>query len=683
MPFVPVPGNHDWFDGGDSWKAHYGPDNYSFDIDRVHFVVWNLAMRDDAVRVFLGEELSRVDKAMTIVVLTHAPPDRAVIEVLREQGVSYLLTGHTHTNRSFDHGGLIELNTEPFVMGGLDFTPAGYRVVTIENGQLTSSHHTVIDEPSVSVVAPRPDGCAGNTLIVASELDASTSTVTARIDGGDPLAMAHVGGWSWSASLPALDLGVHALAIEARSAAGRSATHTTTFQTCRADPGPEVGADWPQVGGGADHVGARACELGPPLAVQWTQTIGGHALQAAPVVAAGVVYVTITDLGDGNGGGVVAIDLATGAIRWRVGTTMPVRGSPAVVGSTVVIARVDGRVIGLDVATGTERWRAELGAGQVPQAAAIFASVVTDGGDVLVGNQRAFGPLSGSSGAAQWLVDPVLAGRDSQSFSAAAVSNGTVIGVFNRRLGGVIAWDRTTGEERWRVDTSYTVAINATPIIAEGTVYVVNGRDEVVALDLITGALKWMQVLDPTGFDWGNATVGAPAYAHGVLVVPTLYRDVVALDTLTGSELWRFAGTPSPLHTTHYRGAKEAGFEAAPVITGEIVWVVDTSGILTALDLATGKAIWQTAVGVPVLAGAAVSGEWLVLASFDGTVRAFAPASPHVIPASCAVASSGGCCDAGGARSSTTLSLVVAALIRRRRSRPTRPPVDRGSHSRT
>src|SRR4029079_16172882 len=109
-----------------------------------------------------------------------------------------------------------------------------------------------------------------------------------------------------------------------------------------------------------------------------------------------------------------------------------------------------------------------------------------------------------------------------------------------------------------------------------------------------TGAIRWQIKLDPAGFDWGNATVGTPALAKGVLVVPTLYRDLVALDATTGFELWRYAGTPSPVRSPHYRGAHETGFEASPVITGDLVWAAVTGGQLTALDLHTGAALWST-----------------------------------------------------------------------------------------
>jgi MYXO-CTERM domain-containing protein len=158
-------------------------------------------------------------------------------------------------------------------------------------------------------------------------------------------------------------------------------------------------------------------------------------------------------------------------------------------------------------------------------------------------------------------------------------------------------------------------------------------------------------------------------------VVPTLYRDLVALDATSGFELWRYAGTPSPVRSTHYRGAREAGFAASPVITGDIVWAADTAGQLTALDLHTGAVLWRTSLGTPVLGGLAVSDDWLVVASYDGSVRGFVktnaePREPEA--AACEVSSRAGCCEAGGDPPGPVAWLVVAgaagAAIRRRRA---------------
>jgi uncharacterized protein (TIGR03382 family) len=670
-PYVPVPGNHDWYDGGAAWFAHYGPDNYSFDIDSTHFVVWNMSMSEDDIRTYLGAELSHVAEGMAIVAMTHAPPSEAVTDVLRSLGVDYVLTGHTHSNRVVDHDGVIELNTEPMLMGGLDFTPAGYRVMTIDRGALGTYHRTVVDGPLLEVVSPGRGQCVpttGGSVIAAAEYDAGDPAVTARVDCATPIALRYAGGWSWQAELPAMAPGPHTLTLAAR--AGRAAS-SVGFEVCDATSPPPAGGDWPQLGGGPEHAGARAEELAPPLVARWAAAIGGHALQAAPAIAGGTVYATATDQGDGNTGGVVAIDLATGAIKWRTATPLQVRGGPAVTGNTVAVAQLDGTVLGLEAATGAIRWRSELGAGLTPGTWAIFAPPAADAGDILVGNQRRLAAISAAEGAMVWSAVPIPRGQDFEGQSAIAVGDGVAIGVFDRALGGLGAWDRATGAQLWRVDSLLTTAINASPVVSDGLVYVVNGIDEVFALEVATGARRWQVKLDPAGFDWGNATVGTPAISGRTLVVPTLYRDLVALDATTGFELWRHAGTPGPLRTTHYRGVGEAGFEASPVITGDIVWAADTSGRLSALDIMTGEELWHTALGAPVLAGLAVSGDWLVVASFDGTVRGFArtasePSAPE--PVACEVGAAGGCCDAGGDPAGpAALLLAVAAILHRRR----------------
>lgn len=676
VPWIPVPGNHDWYDGGAAWFAHYGPDNYSFDIGDVHFVVWNMAMSEADIRTYLGAELSHVPSTMTVVALTHAPPSNGVADALRDLGVDYVLTGHAHSNRIVDRDGVVELNTEPMLMGGLDFTPAGYRVITIDGGRLSSYHRTTLDEPMLKIVSPARGQCTPRRkaqLVVAAELDAGTANLTTRIDCATPIAMRSAGGMAWTADLPDLRGGPHALTVEATSPSGTSAIATTTIEVCSPPLPPARGPDWEQLGGGPSHAGARDHEIVPPLVTQWTTAVGGHVITASPAIARGKVYVAVTDLGDGNSGGVVALDVVSGEVTWRVPTRKPLRGGLVVVRGVVIAPQIDGIVLGLDAETGAERWRDELTprAGMSPEAAALFGAPAADSGDVLVGHQRELAALAGDVGAMLWHDEPVPDGVDSQSAAAVAVGGGIAVGTFNRALGGLIAWDRVTGKRLWSVDGAETIAINASPIVTDDSIYVVSGSDIVTSLDH-TGAIRWRTQLDPAGFDWGNATIGTPAYADGILVVPTLYRDLVVLDAATGVERWRRGAVPGPLHTTHYRGAGEAGFAASPVITGDLVWAVDTSGKLTAFELASGDAVWTTDLGVPVLAGLAVSGDWLIAASYDGSVRALVPTKrerPSLEPATCAEAVvPAGCCDAGGTPiGALVLTLGVAGVLSRRR----------------
>ena len=678
VPFVPVPGNHDWYDNGVAWRAHYGPDNYSFDIGDTHFVVWNMAVRDERIVEFFQLELEHVAPEMTIVAMTHGPPSPGLVVKLRALGVDYVLTGHTHTNRVIDHGGLEELNTEPLLMGGLDFTPAGYRVISIDKGVLTSEHRTTVDRATVRLVAPSAGQCqsaAGGTLIAATELPPGGTTVTARIDCGTPIMLAYAGGWAWRGALPPLAPGAHSVTLDAVTSDGEHLGRTAALVVCDAPATPLARLDWPQLGGNAAHTGAIAREVPPPIAARWAQTAGGHILHGAPVIGGGTVYVTTTDLANGDAGGIVALDLATGVIRWRANTALPVRGGATLAHDIVAVVQVDGTVLGFDAASGTERWRYELGLDLTAKAAATYGSLAEDHGDLIVGNQRRLVTLDARTGRPLWVRDPVRGQSEFPSLATIAVADGIGVGVFDRELGGLFAWDRESAELQWNVFGWDALSINASPVIDGGLVYFSNGATEVYAYELATGQKRWRAKLDPNGYDWAIATIGTPAIARGVLVVPTLWRDLVGLDPSSGRELWRFsASAGSELRTTHYRGKDEPGWAASPVITGDIVWAADTAGQLVALDLHTGAVLWREQLDVPVLAGLATTGDAIVVASYDGTIRVLAPVDREqraALEGTCdQPAHAGGCCDAR-ASASTPLAaaLLLVGLYRRRRRR--------------
>ncbi len=619
VPYIPVPGNHDWYDDGETWRRRYGPDNYSFDIGDVHVVVWNMAMSEDDITRYLGAELALVAPEMTIVALTHAPPAPAVVQALDALGVDYLLTGHTHTNRVVDHGRVVELATEPVLMGGLDYTPAGYRVVSITEGQLHAMHRVVATEPWLSIVEPRSASCTepGDRVLVATDA-APSEALTARFDCGAPIALTYGGGSSWHALVPPLPAGHHAVVVTSWP---RGTTTAQTFEVCTRDTATTGRRPWPQLGGSATRAGVIADEIAPPLAARWTTQLGGHAATAAPVIAGGLAIVAVMDLEDGDAGGLVAIGLDTGDIRWRVVTERPIHAGPVVAGTYVVVPQIDGTVLALDLASGAERWRHQPTDVIDRRGAAVFAGGLVDAGDVIVGGQRHLAALDATTGAIGWSIDPSGITEDFVTMAPLAADDGVVVGVVNLGLGGVIGLERATGRVLWRLDDLRWFGIQAAPVIRDGVVYVVTGALEAAALDLHTGEERWATFLDHAGFDWAIAAAGTPAIAGDMLVVPTMWGALFGLDTVTGDIRWSSAAAVGPLRTTHYRGRGEAGFAGAPLITGDIVWAADTSGQLVARDLATGEALWTHGLGAPVLAGLATTGTELVVTTFDGTVR--------------------------------------------------------------
>ena len=135
-----------------------------------------------------------------------------------------------------------------------------------------------------------------------------------------------------------------------------------------------------------------------------------------------------------------------------------------------------------------------------------------------------------------------------------------------RAAGLAAAWVFSTASEG---DPSG--AINSTPIVANGCVFVGSGAGVIYALDQATGAVVWKRRLDVPEPGAGGAIVGAPAVVDRrvlVLVNQTGGPYAVALDQGDGSILWRseaitsYPGSYTNAASAVYRGLLFAGFSA-------------------------------------------------------------------------------------------------------------------------
>ncbi|HWN66838.1 MAG TPA: metallophosphoesterase, partial [Haliangium sp.] len=340
VPYVPVPGNHDWYDGGAAYRGVFGPPNYSFDSGGLHFIVLNDADSVAKKLDFVAADLSLVDGDPPVVVLMHAPPGDELLHGLERRKVDYLLTGHLHSNRVMVHEQAIQYNTQPLVMGGIDLTPGGSRVFTVgEDGRLLSQGRTTVNRPIFRLVAPTIDQIAPACqvrIVVAVEAGRTVSAVTARVDGGGPHELRHAGGWVYeSAPIETCEAGPHTVEVAVTLVDGTSEMVEELIEV--GAPAPVTGVtDWPMLQGDPQHTGASATPIQPPLATRWVATVGGHVQGGAPVVAGGRVFVSVSDFGEGTPGGVVALDAATGQALWATRVGFSVRNAPAVGDGLVV-----------------------------------------------------------------------------------------------------------------------------------------------------------------------------------------------------------------------------------------------------------------------------------------------------------------------------------------------------------
>jgi outer membrane protein assembly factor BamB len=675
-PWVPVAGNHDWYDEGATYRAMYGPDNYSFDLGDVHVIVWDSNLGAEDQLAFFADDLARVSAEMRVVALGHEPPADELADELAAMGVDYLFTGHWHANRRVDHGELTEWGTEPLIMGGIDVSPAGYRIVNLDGPIPVIEHRERMVRPQLGLVTPHPGTCSpplGGPLVVAAALDGATPHVTGRVDCGRPRALRHLGGWTFAGELPALLPGPHTIELEATSRGGRERRGAVAFNVCAPATATVVPGAWPQDGGGAEHRHARAEPLPPPLTVRWSTSLA-RAPAAAPVVADGLVVIVLEDRAGSDDAAIVALDLATGAERWRHRTRASVVATPAIASGLVVVGQTNGEIEALDLVTGTSRWRYQLAAGLASRASTLWSPPTIAGGLVYVTVQGRLAALDLVRGEPRWTRNPPLVYPWLGSRAAVAVTDDAALVVFNRDL-GLSSWDVVTGAPRWANVSNATLAINATPLVVDGAAYVVSANGDLSALDVSTGRRRWSVPLTPGGFDWGYSVTATPAYADGRLFIATQWNRLLAVDAATGAVRWQTTANAGPLNFAHYRAAQN-GFVASPVVTGDVVWVSHPDGALVAHAVDDGTVRWSTSLGAPITVTPAPAGNQLIVATHDGTIRALAPspAPPPPEATTCLpwIEPDEGCCAASRpprAGDVLLFLLVTAGLLTRRRRR--------------
>ena len=176
-----------------------------------------------------------------------------------------------------------------------------------------------------------------------------------------------------------------------------------------------------------------------------------------------------------------------------------------------------------------------------------------------------------------------------------------------------VAWRRGFGEGSGRDEH-----VIAPPVMADGKVFVMDGRSNVAAIDVASGQEVWKVELPPRSRRDRHAFGGGVAYADGKLYVASGNRYVAQLDAATGGMGWR-RDTSSPIH-------------AAPTVSGGRVFVVSTDNELLAFNAATGVEDWnyQALVEPARLLRAsspAVSGDTVVAAFASGEVIALRTAN--------------------------------------------------------
>ena len=163
------------------------------------------------------------------------------------------------------------------------------------------------------------------------------------------------------------------------------------------------------------------------------------------------------------------------------------------------------------------------------------------------------------------------------------------------------ALNATTGVKLWNFSDSY--ALYSAPSIVEGIVYF-GGLNCVWALNGSSGMLIWRAAtISP------NCTVqSSPAVVDGVVYVGCSDQNLYALSADTGNRIWAFQSSGQ--------------FYSSPAVVDGIVYAGSSKGYLYAVDAYSGRLLWSFQTGGPIDSSPAVVDGIIYFGSWDGNVYA-------------------------------------------------------------
>ena len=181
--------------------------------------------------------------------------------------------------------------------------------------------------------------------------------------------------------------------------------------------------------------------------------------------------------------------------------------------------------------------------------------------------------------------------------------------------GVVMALDRMNGDVQWKKDLE--LPVSGAVGVGYGMIMLGTLQGEVVALDASTGEEKWRSRVT-------SEVLAPPATNGDVVVVQTQDDRLIGLDASTGDQRWVYDSTPAVLSL---RGT------GAPLVTNHLAIAGLSTGKIVALDTQNGVPVWEQRVAIPqgrselerivdIDGGLLLSGGNLYVTSYQGRMAA-------------------------------------------------------------
>ncbi len=270
-------------------------------------------------------------------------------------------------------------------------------------------------------------------------------------------------------------------------------------------------------------------------------------------------------------------------------------------------------VVGNVAVPGFQRaWRSSIGEGGGYRQKVTAQPIVIPGHVVTMDSDGMVSAFATGDGTRAWRTDTQSdEDRSTNIGGGVSFANGIVYATTGRAE--LLALDAGTGTIKWRKPLGSPARSAAT--VADGRLFVLTLDDRLQSFAMADGTRQWQYQAStaPTTL-LGQA---APAFDDGFVVAGFGSGDLVALRADSGGLVWS-----DTLASARGRASLVdlSGIRALPVIDAGRVFAIGGGGLLVALDLRSGRRLWEKEAGglqTPWLAG-----DWMFVQTADQTLAA-------------------------------------------------------------
>lgn len=588
-------GNHDLVgenhSGEKLFEEMFGPVWYSFNVGGVHFVVTPMAGGDrypgyttDELIEWLKGDLAMVGKDTPLVFFNHdlvfqsgeyKYKTKTSEFDLGDYNLKGWFYGHWHVNLFKEMGGVKTYGTSAPDKGGIDYSPACFRVVDFDNkGEMQSElRYSGVDKNVVSNVTK-----SGN--IAANIYSSGAYVASATVKSGkNSYPLTQKSDWAWAGVVPK----------------GGDLILETKF-----NDGSFV----------KSQIGTQKSVQSPTL--EWAANyLGANTYMSAPIVSGDVViYATIDDNASSKCG-LTAVSRINGELLWSFMSENSIKNNFVSDGRSVFACDLTGVLYKLDINSGKLLGKMNLHDYILPTN---NLGMAINGSVVYAGHGSSLSAVDTESFKKIWTTDAKVGGEGTNL--TMTVANGVLFSGGYWR--GRYAFDKKTGALLWNVSQNGASFCASSAAPYKDLVYYVT-PEYIIEADAKSGEmLRTAKSLESLG------STSAPLVTDDLIILGTSGEGVVAYSRKTLKQVWNFKTRPALVYTVAYTQDYEKTVESSPVLKDGVLYFGGSDGYLYAIDSANGTFKWNYNIGSPILSKVELDNKGnLFVNDFGGTLYKF------------------------------------------------------------